>query len=261
MAALPIVLPRCSKCEGCQIHHRAVCRGAGPEAIAYLNRISHLHTYNRGEVIQAQGEESLVVGNVISGVIKVVMSSQDGNQHIVGLLFSSDFIGRVFREQSRFSYEAATDATLCSISRPLFERFLADHPQVEHELLVNTLDELDAMREWAYIVSAHTTMQRVASFLYVLARRARNQGCEEEGGGNPVITIPISRRDIAAYLGTTPETLSRNIQSLARQKVFRIINAKRFELLNEAELLAQAGESAEDLMSVAMRSDETSVAR
>ena len=250
MAVLPIVLPRCSKCEGCQIHHRAICRGAGPEAIDYLNRISHLYTYSRGEVIQAQGEESVLVGNVISGVIKIVISSEDGNQHIVGLLFPSDFFGRVFHEQSRFSYEAATDATLCSMSRPVFERFLSDYPEVEHHLLISTLDELDAMREWAHIISARSTMQRVASFLYVLAKRAQNQGCERDGS-NPIITIPISRRDIAAYLGTTPETLSRNIQSLARRKVFHILDAKRFELLNEAELLGEAGGSVEDLMNIA----------
>ena len=253
MAPSPLVATRCPKCSGCPMHHRAICRGAGERAVDELNRISHLHEYRRGEVIQAQGEESVLVGNVISGVIKVVTSSAEGNQHIVGLLFPSDFFGRVFLDVARFSYEAATDVTLCCISRPVFERFLLDHPQVEHELLISKLDELDAMREWAYIVSVHTTMQRVASFLYILAKRAQNQGCERQDSGNSIIEIPISRRDMAAYLGTTPETLSRNIQTLARRKIFRIIDAKHFELLNEKELLNQAGEPAEELTSIATR--------
>lgn len=255
MATKPAAIARCAKCEGCSIHHRAICRGAGPDSIVELNRISHVQHFKRGEVIQVQGAEASVVGNVISGVIKIVVASAEGNQHIVGLLFPSDFFGRVFLDVSRFSFEAATDVTLCCISRTAFERFLADHRQVEHELLLSTLNELDVMREWSFIVSAHTTMQRVASFLYILTKRSRNIGCEYNSVGSLIVTIPISRRDMAAYLGTTPETLSRNIQSLAKTKVIRILDARRLELLNEAELLALAGETEEDLTNIANSSN------
>jgi CRP/FNR family transcriptional regulator, anaerobic regulatory protein len=242
---------RCDKCEGCTMSHRAICRGAGPEALAELNRISHIREFAQGQSIQAQGEETTVVGNVIDGVVKLTTSSMDGHQHIVGLLFPSDFFGRVYVGTSRFSYEAATDVTLCCMNRKVFERFLSDHPEVEHELLVAKLDELDSVREWTSIVSGHTTMQRVATFLYILSKRSRNRECGRNALEHPIISIPISRRDIAAYLGTTPETLSRNIQAMSRRKVFRIIDAKHFELLNEAELIGYAGEAEEDLEEIA----------
>lgn len=251
MASLPAVVARCSKCEGCAIHHRAICRGADPTAIAELGRISHIQTFKRGDVIQAQGEPSELVGNVLSGVVKIVMASADGNQSIVGLLFASDFFGRVFLDVSRFSYEAATDVTLCCIPRLSFERFLLDHPTVEHELLVSKLDELDVMREWTYIVAAHTTMERVASFLYILLKRSKTRTCYDRTDDRLIINVPVSRRDMAAYLGTTPETLSRNIQALARDKVIRILDAKRFELLDENALIRRAGETAEDLTAIA----------
>ncbi len=250
MNVVPTAYSRCSKCESCSIAHRAICRAAGPDALADLNRISHIREFARGNVIQAQGEEAEIVGNVVSGVLKLATSSIEGHQHIAGLLFPSDFFGRIFSEAARFSYEAATDVSLCCMKRQAFERFLADHPQVEHELLVAKLDELDSVREWVSIVSGHTTMQRVATFLYILSKRSRNRECGRNAPERPIIAIPISRRDIAAYLGTTPETLSRNIQAMSRRKVFRIIDAKHFELLNEGELVRLAGEAEEDLESM-----------
>ncbi len=241
-----------SKCDDCTVHHRAVCRAADRNALADLNRISHLRKFGRGQIIQAQGDEAAVVGNVVDGVVKLQNSSAEGKQHVVGLLFPSDFFGRVYAQSSRFSYEAATDVTLCCMNRTAFERFLSDHPQVEHELLVATLNELDAVREWSAVVGGHTTMQRVATFLFILAKRSPNRGCDKHEAERTIIELPISRRDIAAYLGTTPETLSRNVQAMSRKKIFRIVDARHFELLDENGLIRLAGESGEDLESLAV---------
>ena len=78
-------------------------------------------------------------------MVKLTSASVNGDEHIVGLLFPSDFFGRPFAEESRFSYEAATDVTLCLMNKPGFERFLNDHPAVEHEMLKAKLDELEVM--------------------------------------------------------------------------------------------------------------------
>jgi CRP-like cAMP-binding protein len=141
----------CGKCANCPIHNRSVCSAATAEAMAQLNRISHIRSFARGTVIQAQGDVSDIVGNIVEGVVKLSSASASGDDHIVGLLFPSDFFGRLFSEESQFSYEAVTDVTLCAMNRPGFERFLADHPAVEHEMLKAKLDELDAVREWAAI--------------------------------------------------------------------------------------------------------------
>jgi CRP/FNR family transcriptional regulator, anaerobic regulatory protein len=243
----------CGKCTSCVIYNRSVCHAASPDAMAQLNRISHIRKFSRGTVIQGQGETSDIVGNIIEGVVKLSSASANGDDHIVGLLFASDFFGRLFAEESQFAYEAVTDVTLCAMNKSGFERFLIDHPEVEHEMLKAKLDELDAVREWAAITNGHTTMQRVATLLFVFSRRSRNQHREQGDPSGPVVHIPLSRRDIADYLGTTPETLSRNIQTLARAKVIRIINAKHFELLNASELVRHSGESREDLERIAAR--------
>jgi len=241
----------CGKCSNCVVHNRSVCNAASSEAMVQLNRISHMRKFARGTVIQAQGDVSDIVGIIVEGVVKLSTASANGDGHIVGLLFASDFFGRLFSEESQFSYEAVTDVTLCAMNKSAFERFLADHPAVEHEMLKAKLDELDAVREWAAITNGHTTMQRVATLLYVFSRRSKNQHLESGQQSQFVVHVPLSRRDIADYLGTTPETLSRNIQTLARAKVIRIINAKHFELLNPRELIRQSGETREDLDRIA----------
>jgi CRP/FNR family transcriptional regulator len=241
----------CGKCGDCPLYNRTVCRAGTTVALAQLNRIAHRRTYPRGSIIQAQGENCDIVGNIFDGVIKLSSSSVNGDDHIVGLLFPSDFFGRLFAEESRFSYEAATDVSLCAINRPAFERFLADHPEVEHEMHKAKLDELDAAREWAAITNGHTTMQRVATLIYVFSRRSENQHLHGDAGQHPIVHVPLSRRDIADYLGTTPETLSRNIQMLSRNDVIRIVDSKHFELLDSAELIRYSGESREDLNRIA----------
>ena len=238
----------CSKCDNCLVHNRAICRAADEDALQELNRISHIRQFRKGQVIISQGDESAFVGNIISGIVKLTNMSSSGQQQIVGLQYPSDFFGRIYADEARFSYEGATDVTLCCVDRHLFESFLSRHPSVEHELLMTALDELDAMREWVAMVSCHTTMQRVAAFLYILSRRSPTRFCgAKDGHEHRVIALPIGRRDIAAYLGTTPETLSRNIQTLVRDDVIQAIDMSHFALLNPSELVSRTGETRQDL--------------
>lgn len=241
----------CGKCDSCEIYNHSLCKAGSVDQMAQLNRIARRRTYPRGSVIQAQGEPCDLVGNVVEGVVKLTNVSVGGDGHIVGLLFPSDFFGRLYTEESRFSYEAATDVTLCAINRLAFERFLSDHPAVEHELHKAKLDELDAVREWAAITNGHTTMQRVSTLIYVFSRRSANQNLSPGVNVPPIVHIPLDRRDIADYLGTTPETLSRNIQTLVRANVIRIVDAKHFELHDTGELIRSSGESREDLDRIA----------
>lgn len=238
----------CWKCENCAINNRSICRAASEEAIDELCRISHVRQFKKGQVIVAQGDEATMVGNVVGGIVKLTNMSMSGQQQIVGLLFPSDFFGRAYADNSRFSYEAATDVTLCCIDRSSFEHFLERHPEIEHELLLSVLDELDATREWAAMTSCHTTMQRVAAFLFILSNRSQGSFCADDvDKDRKVIALPIGRRDIAAYLGTTPETLSRNIQTLVRKKVIRSLDTNHFEMLDMKSLIEHSGESREDL--------------
>jgi CRP/FNR family transcriptional regulator len=220
--------------------HRCFVRCADDLALREeLIRIAHIRSFSAGETIVGEGEESGLVGTVLSGVLRVQKTMLDGRQQIVGLLFAPSLFGRVFSQISPVAIEAATDCRLCCFSRAAFETFLARHPAIEHDVMLAILDELDAAQEWMLLLGCQAVQERVASFLVMLMDQA------DAARGAPrrqrTVNVPISRHDMAVYLGTTAETISRTIQDFARRGVLRIINPQRFEVLDPARLTQLSG--------------------
>lgn len=229
------------KCDECAVNNRALCKNSSGKAADALARISHSKTVHSGKVIAAEHESMDYVGNVVSGVIKMTKTLEDGRQQIVGLLFPSDFFGQLFADETRFSFEAASDVELCVFDRASFEALLVTHPEIEHELLKRVLTELDAAREWMVLLGCQSAKERIAGFLLMLLRRAKMAGCTKDmHSGNMVIRFPISRRDIALFLGTTLETISRQLQKLAKAGVISIVDGSTFEILKPHQLAQEA---------------------
>jgi len=230
------------------MHNRMLCDNSDPDLRQEMRRLSRLRHFSRGQTVLADGEAPQIVGNVVDGVLRMQKTLIDGRQHIVGLLVPTDMFGRVFAGPSRFALEAATDVTLCCFERSALERLLARHPELEHGLMLSVLDELDAAREWILLLGGHTVRGRVATFLLIFARRWPNLGCPQAGEAprRCEVGVPISRRDIAQYLGTRDETLSRVIQSLCREGLISVKNANTF-VIEDLDLLAEASGNAEFL--------------
>ena len=230
------------KCDQCMIRHRALCGAAGAEALSELNRIAHLRSYPAGSPIINAEEPMPFVGNIRSGVVKLTKVMADGRHQIVGLLFASDFVGRAFETHWPFSAEAATDVEICTFDRKSFERVLGDHPELQHHLLVETLDELDAARDWMLLLGSKSAEEKVASFLMFIAKRSRYDGrCNEPHTDSTPFELPINRADMAAYLGTTVETVSRQITRLKTANVIRLTDMHHFIVPDLDRLAAVAG--------------------
>lgn len=85
-------------------------------------------------------------------------------------------------------------------------------------------------------------VERIATFMIILYRRVDNQGCGRVTDRGPAcVAVPISRRDMATYLGTTVETISRTIQFMAREGVIRIVDPRTFEIVKLDALIAISG--------------------
>ncbi len=224
--------------------HRCFVRCASDATLREeLVRIAHIRSFAAGETIVGEGEESGLVGTVLSGVLRVQKTMHDGRQQIVGLLFAPSLFGRVFSQVSPVAIEAATDCRLCCFSRAAFESFLARHPAVEHDVMLAVLDELDAAQDWMLLLGCQAVQERVASFLLMLLRQT-DAAAHAVPRKLRMVSVPISRHDMAIYLGTTAETISRTIQDLARRGVLRIINPQRFEVLDEVRLTFLSGRAA-----------------
>src|SRR6218665_2253224 len=126
-------------CADCSVRERAICQSLCEADLDELNRLGRQQTIDRGQTLQWQGDDSMLVGNVIDGVLKLSSSSVDGHEQTLGIIFPSDFIGRPFGQKSNHSIVALTDAKVCTFPRSAFDEFARGHPDLEHRLLERTL--------------------------------------------------------------------------------------------------------------------------
>lgn len=214
-AAIPLA------CRSCQARHGVVCGALSNSQLKELNRHSLRRKVEAGSEIIAQGSESSFYSNIMRGVVKLCKVMPDGRQQIVGLQFAPDFVGRPFVRESTLSAEAATDAEICVFPRNLLDRMIAETPELQRNLHDQALRELDAAREWMLTLGRRTAEEKVASLLYLIATHA-----EPQTATSTAFDLPLSRAEIADFLGLTIETVSRQMTKLRRSGVIVIENSR-----------------------------------
>lgn len=224
-------------CASCQARHGVVCGALWSGQLRELGRQSLRRTVDAGCEIIVQGSESSFYSNIMRGVVKLCKVMPDGRQQIVGLQFAPDFIGRPFVPESTLSAEAATPAEICVFPRGLLDRMIADTPELRHNLHAQALKELDAARDWMLTLGRRTAQEKVASLLYLIATHA-----EPETTSSTAFDLPLSRAEIADFLGLTIETVSRQMTKLRKQGVIRIENNRHIVVpdMDELERLVSA---------------------
>jgi CRP/FNR family transcriptional regulator, anaerobic regulatory protein len=201
-------------CSQCVVRNRAICAGLAPDELFALGQLGRKQLIARGQTVAWEGEESLIVANVIDGVLKISMGMPDGREQIVGVVFPSDFIGRPFGKASPYSITALTDAELCIFTRSAFDKFAREHPELEHKLLRRTLDELDRAREWMLLLGKKSAGERIATLLLEMSTRLGEQGCHAAPSALNRFDLPLDRQQIGDLLGLTIETVSRQLTKL-----------------------------------------------
>ena len=231
------------KCDHCAIRHRAICRVLSADNLARINEIARQKRYRAGETIFFEGDDVKYLGNVVSGVVKLGKLLPDGRQQIVGLQFASDFLGCAFKGKATCHAEAATDVELCIFPREPFKTLMNDIHDLKDRLFANTIDELDAAREWLLLLGRHSAREKVARFLLMIARRIPNIGCGADKEVDAIrFNLPLSRADIADFLGLTIETVSRQITRLKTDGLIEVEQNRTITVPSVARLEAASGQ-------------------
>lgn len=225
-------------CSTCAVRERAICQSLCEGDLQALSQMGRRHTVASGETLMWQGDEDMVVGNVIEGVLKLATSTSDGREQTLGIVYPSDFIGRPFGRTSGHSVVALSDAKVCTFPRSAFDRFAEDHPDLEHKLLQRTLTELDRSRQWMVLLGRKSAGERLAAFLLDMADRLG----AEDAQGNIRFELPFGRQDIADLLGLTIETVSRQITKLREDGAIATPDRRGIVVLDRDWLVDSAGE-------------------
>lgn len=192
------------RCKDCVVRDTSLCASLGDSELAALSDVGRSRTIPKGSVVTWAGDDNAICANVVSGALKLLQSTQDGREQTVGLLCQGDFVGQPFSHSNAITAVALSDTDLCVYSRASFERALIDHPKLQRALLERTMRSLNEARDRQLTLVRRSAPARIAGFLLDLSRA---QGADD-------IELPMSRGDIADFLGITIETVSRQFTEL-----------------------------------------------
>jgi CRP/FNR family transcriptional regulator, anaerobic regulatory protein len=213
-----------------------ICAVLDAEARAQLLQISRRKTMPAHNVIFHDGDDADQYFTVTSGIVKLVKTLADGQQHIIGLIYPPDFMGQTLNHRHTYSAEAATNVELCSYPRPAFNAFLKVHPELERQIFEMTIRELDVCRDWTLLLGRKCSYKRVAGFLLMMARRVLQAEIGEYQ--NTVhIELPFTRAEMADYLGLTLETVSRQFSRLKKKRIIAMPSSRDI-VIPDMELLS-----------------------
>ncbi|MEP0941521.1 MAG: Crp/Fnr family transcriptional regulator [Rhizobiaceae bacterium] len=232
-------------CQACEVRHQGVCGALEADQLLRLSKHTTRKVIKAGQELHRGGEDADRCSNIMGGVAKLSKLMSDGRQQIVGLQFAPDMVGRTFSNdtsgssgESEMAVEAATDVRLCSFPRSVIEQIMADVPELEHRLHLQKLKELDEARDWMLTLGRKSAMEKVASFLYLLATHIDPE--KELGTGPVTIELPMKRSDIADFLGLTIETISRQLTNLRKRGLIEIEHRRMVTIGDVGRLRAAA---------------------
>jgi CRP-like cAMP-binding protein len=183
-------------------------------------------TFARNSEIYGEGEKADYVYKVVSGTVRTYRILADGRRQIGGFHLPGDVFGLETGEQHRLSAEAVTESKVLVVKRSTLMALAARDNDVSRDLWRLTGSEL-ARAQDQILLLAKTAQERVAAFLLEMAERRPSAHAVE---------LPMSRQDIADYLGLTIETVSRTLTALENEAAIELANSRRIVLRNRPAL-------------------------
>ena len=228
------------KCSECPIRHRAICARCDDDELARLETIKSSKTFEPGEMIGWRGDELTHFSSLVSGIASLTRTLEDGRTQMVGLLLPSDFVGRPGRSAVEFDVTAVSSVTVCRFERKPFEQIVQEVPHVSQRMLEMALDELQAAREWMVLLGRKTAREKIATFIEMVVRRSTDPQMPAK-----FYALPLTREEIADFLGLTLETISRQLTKLKKDGVIEFTDRRHFRVLDLAALHAASGDDAD----------------
>jgi CRP/FNR family nitrogen fixation transcriptional regulator len=182
--------------------------------------------FGRNVEIYGEGEPAEYLYKVISGAVRTYTVLADGRRQIQAFHLPGDMFGFEFEHEHTLSAEAIIDSRLLVVKRSAIEGLAARDNSVARELWALTARELQRVQRHLTLL-IQTAQERVVSFLFEMADRAQ---------GSNAVQLPMSRQDIADYLGVTIETVSRTLSGLETAAAIELPTSRRIVLRDHQAL-------------------------
>ncbi len=209
-------------CAGHGEHRGSACVSLVPifnhleeEQMEEISGLTHSISLKKGEFLYSPLEESSSLYILNQGKIKIYRSSESGKEQIQRILSSGDFTGELalFNEKLHDSYALAIEDTeICKIEREDLQSLLLKYPVISLKILEEFSERLLQSERQASRYATEKVESRLAMYLAETM---------DSLGGELTFKLPMTKKDLASYLGTTPETISRKLVDLEEMDLIK----------------------------------------
>ncbi len=202
---------------------------SGDQPASHLTALTSLERRAAGQILFAEGDEANNVYEILRGTVRLVKLLPDGRRQITGFFSAGHLLGLAPEGVHVYTAETITEVTLCRYKKAALERLVEEFPGFAKRLLSATSHELSANQDQMLLLGRKTAVERVASFLLLMAK-------QQQGGNAEVIDMPMTRYDIADFLGLTIETVSRTFTKLKQDGLIGLLAATRILIRDRGQL-------------------------
>lgn len=193
-----------------------------------------------GQPLFFEGDGAKHVFEVLEGTLRIFRIISDGRRIITGFLHAGDIVGVSLRRDYLYSAEAITATKVRRLTRKSFEAAVADSEELRPQVFAHVCDEMAAAQDQMVLLSCKNAEERLCSFFLKYLKRAMSRGALE-----PIIELPMTRLDMADYLGLTIETVSRTITKLTGKGVLSSAGRHSLRIAKPSALAQLAGDGDE----------------
>jgi CRP/FNR family nitrogen fixation transcriptional regulator len=185
-------------------------------------RLSAVRRYGSGDAIFAQGDHSGPLFAVAFGCIRICRLTSEGRRQVSAFHFEGDLFGFEGAPERRFYAEAIENSGVCLVS--------SDKDNHDAKTILGLMmNHLCHVQDHLLVLGTQNATERVAAFLADIAERRASNG---------IVRLPMSRDDIAAYLGLTLETVSRALHRLQESGLIELVGVRQIRLIDMGALKA-----------------------
>lgn len=184
--------------------------------------------YAAGEEIFAEGDAADHVYELVEGTVRTGRLLRDGRRQIDAFHFAGEAFGFEAGDVHRTTAEAVGDVAVRIVRRRALSDLAARDGEVARRLYQLTISGLQRSQDHVLMLGRRSACERVAGLLLLLADRA----------GEAAFDLPMSRQDMADYLGLTIETVSRTLTQFSQEGLIALPTVRHVELLERAQLEA-----------------------
>ncbi len=192
-----------------------------------IRLIGAVISYDRNEEVYGEDEPAEFVYMVVRGAVRTYKLLSDGRRQIAAFRLAGDIFGLEVGDSHNFTAEAIADSDVIVVKRSALMAHAARDGVVARDMWVETARDLARAQELLLLLGRKSARERVATFLLDMASRVAD---------GAAIELPMSRQDIADYLGLTIETVSRTLSQMEHSATIALPTCRRIELRNRRVL-------------------------